>query len=73
MSLGHDVRRHSQQHRDAAKTAQWSTGTDAVSAAQELSEAKYERKQWRQSTFWCLWHQSTFRAIGFIVQEACCQ
>ena len=64
MSFGHDVRRHSQQHADVVSAAQ---------TAEEVNDAKYERRQWKQATFWSLWRQSSLRAVGFLVQEACCK
>ena len=62
MCLGHDIRRHREQHREAVSTAQ---------TAEELAHAKYESRQWRISTFWSFWGHSSLRAGGFLLQEAC--
>ena len=60
--IASDWHRHSAQMSEMVKNA---------STAQEIAVAKWERKQWRKSTFWMVYQQSAVRAMGFLVEEAC--
>ncbi len=51
-----DVRRHSEQMRDMVNHG----GT-----FWEIADAKWERGQWRKSTFWMFWQHNAWRTVGF--------
>ena len=44
----------------------------AAKTPDERTEAKQLRRSWVIETSKAMWHQSSLRALGFVVSEFCC-